>query len=182
MFGLKPLLGLEPMAPICLQLLVSHANHSATETSMVLYVCMCVCVCVCVYLHITIHSTKWLYWCWTFIYLFCLFNYALITFLLMVIMASITMWQEITRGFSKENQSQTTVHQQGTYTTGLHCTLLSKRNLPSFDHTDLLHTCRSHSLFHRCQPFPVKYITLVIDILLQTVTRNTLRNVQTSLL
>ena len=38
MFGLKPLLGLEPMAPIRPQLLVSHANHSATETSM--YVCM----------------------------------------------------------------------------------------------------------------------------------------------
>ena len=43
MFGLKPLLGLEPMAPIRPQLLVSHANHSATETSM--YVCVCVHVC-----------------------------------------------------------------------------------------------------------------------------------------
>ena len=32
-FGFKPLLGLEPMAPIRPQLLVSHANHSATETS-----------------------------------------------------------------------------------------------------------------------------------------------------
>ena len=42
MFGLKPLLGLEPMAPIRPQLLVSHANHSATETSM--YVCMYVCM------------------------------------------------------------------------------------------------------------------------------------------
>ena len=31
--GFKPLLGLEPMAPIHPQLLVSHANHSATETS-----------------------------------------------------------------------------------------------------------------------------------------------------
>ena len=31
-FGFKPLLGLEPMAPIRPQLLVSHANHSATET------------------------------------------------------------------------------------------------------------------------------------------------------
>ena len=41
MFGFKPLLGLEPMAPIRPQLLVSHANHSATETSM--YVCMYVC-------------------------------------------------------------------------------------------------------------------------------------------
>ena len=36
-FGFKPFLGLEPMAPIRSQLLVSHANHSATETSM--YVC-----------------------------------------------------------------------------------------------------------------------------------------------
>ena len=33
MFGFKPLLGLEPKAPIRPQLLVSHANHSATETS-----------------------------------------------------------------------------------------------------------------------------------------------------
>ena len=33
LFGFKPLLGLEPMAPIRPQLLVSHANHSATETS-----------------------------------------------------------------------------------------------------------------------------------------------------
>ena len=46
MFGLKPLLGLEPMAPIRPQLLVSHANHSATESSM--YVCMYVCIYVCV--------------------------------------------------------------------------------------------------------------------------------------
>ena len=53
MFGLKPLLGLEPMAPIRPQLLVSHANHSATETCMCvcvccMYVCMYVCVCVCI--------------------------------------------------------------------------------------------------------------------------------------
>ena len=53
LFGYKPLLGLEPMAPIRPQLTVSHANHSATETSMCvsLYVCIhvsvCVCVCVC---------------------------------------------------------------------------------------------------------------------------------------
>ena len=33
MFGLKPLLGLDPMAPNRPQLLVSHDNHSATETS-----------------------------------------------------------------------------------------------------------------------------------------------------
>ena len=32
-FGIKPLLGLEPMAPIRPQLPVSHANHSVTETS-----------------------------------------------------------------------------------------------------------------------------------------------------
>ena len=42
MFGLKPLLGLEPMAPNRPQLLVSHANHSATETCM--YVCMYICM------------------------------------------------------------------------------------------------------------------------------------------
>ena len=47
MFGLKPLLGLEPMAPIRPQLLVSHANHLATETSM--YVCMYVCMYVLMY-------------------------------------------------------------------------------------------------------------------------------------
>ena len=48
-FGFKPLLGLEPMATICPQLLVSHANHLATETSIYvcMYVCVCVCVCVC---------------------------------------------------------------------------------------------------------------------------------------
>ena len=38
-----PLLGLEPMAPICLQLLVSHANLSAMYVCM--YVCMYICVC-----------------------------------------------------------------------------------------------------------------------------------------
>ena len=32
-FGFKPLLGIEPMAPIRQQLLVSLDNHSATETS-----------------------------------------------------------------------------------------------------------------------------------------------------
>ena len=47
MFAFKPLLGLEPMAPIRPQLLVSHANHFPTETSM--YVCMCVCMYVCMY-------------------------------------------------------------------------------------------------------------------------------------
>ena len=39
MFAFKPLLGLEPMAPIRPQLLVSHSNHSAT----CMYVCMYVC-------------------------------------------------------------------------------------------------------------------------------------------
>ena len=48
-FGFKPLLGLEPMAPICPQLLVSHANHSATETS-IMYVFMYICVYVCMYI------------------------------------------------------------------------------------------------------------------------------------
>ena len=68
MFGLKPLLGLEPMAPIRPQLLVSHANHSATETCMYMFVCiMYVCVnvhfdkfdvncifvfCLCMYVHV----------------------------------------------------------------------------------------------------------------------------------
>ena len=33
LFDLKPLLGFEPMAPIRPQLLVSHTNHSANETS-----------------------------------------------------------------------------------------------------------------------------------------------------
>ena len=45
MFGFKPLLGLEPMAPIRPQLLVSNANHSATETSICMYVCMYVFSC-----------------------------------------------------------------------------------------------------------------------------------------
>ena len=43
-FGFKPLLGLEPMAPIRPQLLVSHANHSATETSIGMYVCVYACM------------------------------------------------------------------------------------------------------------------------------------------
>ena len=42
--------GLEPMAPIRLQLLVSHANHSATETC--INVCMHVCMYVCVYMYV----------------------------------------------------------------------------------------------------------------------------------
>ena len=47
-FGFKPLLGLEPRAPILPQLLASHVNHSATETSHVfIYVCMLLCMHVC---------------------------------------------------------------------------------------------------------------------------------------
>ena len=57
-FGIMPLLGLEPMTPIRPQLLVSHANHSATVCMYVcidvcmcvyMYVCMCVCLSVCMY-------------------------------------------------------------------------------------------------------------------------------------
>ena len=40
------------MAPIRPQVLVSHANHSATETSM--YVCICVCVCMYVYMYVSV--------------------------------------------------------------------------------------------------------------------------------
>ena len=60
-FGIKPLLGLEPMAPIRPQLLVSHANHSATETSM--YVCMYVCVCiyVCMYMYVCMYVCIYVY-------------------------------------------------------------------------------------------------------------------------
>ena len=54
MFGLKPLLGLEPMAPIRPQLLVSHANHSATETSICMYVCMYVLMYVCMYVYVSV--------------------------------------------------------------------------------------------------------------------------------
>ena len=50
MFGFKPLLGLEPMAPIRPQLLVSHANHSATKTSICMYESLYVCVCVYIYI------------------------------------------------------------------------------------------------------------------------------------
>ena len=73
MFGLKPLLGLEPIAPIRPQLLVSHANHSATETSMYLYMCVCVyvfayvCMYVCMYVYIYIYIYMYvsMYWCMT---------------------------------------------------------------------------------------------------------------------
>ena len=48
-FGFKPLLELEPMAPIRPQLLVSHANHSTTKTSLSvrMYVCTNVCMYTC---------------------------------------------------------------------------------------------------------------------------------------
>ena len=63
-FGFKPLLGIEHMAPIRPQLPANHANHSATETSMCVYVCVYVCmyvfeclyVCVCVYVRTYIHT------------------------------------------------------------------------------------------------------------------------------
>ena len=44
-FGFKSLLGLEHMATIRPQLLVSHANHLATE-----YICIYACTYVCMYL------------------------------------------------------------------------------------------------------------------------------------
>ena len=54
-FGFKPLLGLEPMAPIRPQLPAIHATYSATKCMYVcmyvrMYVCMYVCtyVCICV--------------------------------------------------------------------------------------------------------------------------------------
>ena len=52
----KALLGLEPMAPIRPQLLVSHANHSATETS--LYICMYDYVYMYVCIHKHIHTPR----------------------------------------------------------------------------------------------------------------------------
>ena len=52
--GIKPLLGLEPMAPIRPQLLVSHANHSATETSIYLYIYVCMYT-VCLYVYVCIY-------------------------------------------------------------------------------------------------------------------------------
>ena len=44
--------GLEPMAPIRPQLLVSHANHSATETSICMYVCVYICIYACIYMYV----------------------------------------------------------------------------------------------------------------------------------
>ena len=58
-FGIKPLLGLEPMAPIRPQLLVSHTNHSATETSM--YVCMYVYMYVCVSVFMCVFMSVFIY-------------------------------------------------------------------------------------------------------------------------
>ena len=69
-FGFKPLLGLEPMAPIRPQLLVSHANHSATETYIkrmfnepMIYVVtrnttVCVSACWSVCMYICMHAEK----------------------------------------------------------------------------------------------------------------------------
>ena len=67
MFGLKPLLGLEPMAPIRPQLLVSHANHSATETyaCVCIYVCMYVCMYLCMYACMYVCMYVCMYWCMT---------------------------------------------------------------------------------------------------------------------
>ena len=51
LFGLKPLLGLEPVALIRPQLLVSHANHSSLDLLVNLaldvrcgYICIYVCI------------------------------------------------------------------------------------------------------------------------------------------
>ena len=79
-FCSKLLLGLEPMAPIRPQLLVSHANHSATEISLCMYVCyvcmycmyvrtyVCIHVCACpsilhIYIHIPacVHSHNYIH-------------------------------------------------------------------------------------------------------------------------
>ena len=60
-FGFIPLLGLEPMAPILPHLLVSHANHSATETSM--YVCMYIYICVCMYVCMYVYMYVCVYVC-----------------------------------------------------------------------------------------------------------------------
>ena len=81
----KPLLGLEPMAPIRPQLPTNHANHSATKTSpciyvflyvgiyvcmcmyiclhvfVCMYVCMYVCMCVCMYLSIYLYIYIYIY-------------------------------------------------------------------------------------------------------------------------
>ena len=46
------------MAPIRPQLLVSHANHSATETS--LCVCVSMCVYVCMYMHANMYACMYM--------------------------------------------------------------------------------------------------------------------------
>ena len=58
----KPLLDLEPMAPIRPQLLVSHANHSATET-LCIYVYMYVCLFVCMYVCMHVCTYVYMYVC-----------------------------------------------------------------------------------------------------------------------
>ena len=55
MFGLKSLLGLETLAPIRPQLRANHANLSATDTSLCMYVCMYVCTCVCMYVCVYVY-------------------------------------------------------------------------------------------------------------------------------
>ena len=63
-FRFKPLLGLEPIVPIRPQLLVSHANNSATETSHVcMYVCVYVCMYVCMHecMHVCMHICMYAY-------------------------------------------------------------------------------------------------------------------------
>ena len=70
----QPLLGLEPMAPIRPQLLVSHANHSATETSicicMYMYICMCMYVCMYVYvcIYVCVCMYVYMYVCIMYVY------------------------------------------------------------------------------------------------------------------
>ena len=63
--GLKPLVGLEPMAPIRPQLSASHANHSTTETyvciGVYMYACMYVCMCVCMYMCLCMYVCVYVY-------------------------------------------------------------------------------------------------------------------------
>ena len=65
----KPLLGLEPIAPIRPQLPVSQANHSATETCMYvrmyayMYACVCVCLYICMYVCLCMYVYMYVYMC-----------------------------------------------------------------------------------------------------------------------
>ena len=58
LLGFKPLQGLEPVAPIGPQLLVSHANHSGHP-----YVCMYVLVCMYVFLCVCMYVCVYVYMC-----------------------------------------------------------------------------------------------------------------------